>query len=241
MQRSSRLLLVSGLLQLAVATMAQQQSVKPGINDQFKDSNLKVEEWAGRFETESREVFQHRQKIVEATGVKPDSTVADVGAGTGLFTMLFADAVGPAGKVLAVDIAPPFLAKIRERAKAAGRPNVETVLGTDKDTKLPESAVDLVFICDTYHHFEFPQATLATIHRALKPGGLLVLVDFQRIPGKSSDWVLGHVRAGKETFLKEIMAAGFEMVDEAAFLEENYFVRLRKRDITPTRPAQTSP
>jgi len=241
MQRSSRLPLVFGLLHLAVATMAQPQSVKPGINDPFKDPKLKVEEWAERFETESREVYHHRHQIVQASGVKPDSTVADVGAGTGLFTMLFADAVGPSGKVLAVDIAPPFLAKIRERAKAAGRPNVETLLGTDKDTKLPAGAVDLAFICDTYHHFEFPADMLASIHRGLKPGGLLVLVDFQRIPGKSSDWVMGHVRAGKETFLEEIIAAGFELVDETDFLKENYLVRLRKRDITPTRPAQTSP
>jgi len=218
-----------GCLLLAAGVLAQDQSVKPGINDNFKDPKVKVEEWAGRFETESREVYHHRQKIVQATGVKPDSTVADVGAGTGLFTMLFAEAVGPAGKVLAVDIAAPFLAKIRERAKAAGRPNVETVLGTDKDTKLPPNAVDLVFVCDTYHHFEFPTETLASIHRALKPGGLLVLVDFQRIPGKSSDWVMNHVRADKETFLQEITAAGFEVVDEAGFLEENYLVRLRRK------------
>lgn len=224
-----QLVQLSVLLLAAGGAVAQEKSVKPGVNDQFKDPGLKVEEWAGRFETESREVYHHRLKIVAATGVKPDSTVADVGAGTGLFTMLFADAVGPAGKVFAVDIAAPFLAKIRERAKAAGRPNVETVLGTDKDTKLPANAVDLVFICDTYHHFEFPTDTLASLHRALKPGGLLVLVDFQRIPGKSSDWVLSHVRAGKETFLKEITAAGFELVDEADFLEENYLVRLRRK------------
>jgi predicted methyltransferase len=128
-----------------------------------------------------------------------------------------------------VDIAAPFLAKIRERAKAAGRPNVETVLGTDKDTRLPANAVELVFICDTYHHFEFPAETLASMHGALKPGGLLVLVDFQRIPGKSSEWTMNHVRAGKETFIKEIVAAGFEVVDEADFLTENYLVRFRKR------------
>lgn len=217
------------VLFLCLWSPAQDRSVKLGINDPFKDPDLKVEDWAGRFETESREVFHHRQKVVQATGVKPDWIVADVGAGTGLFTMLFAEAVGPGGKVLAVDIAAPFLAKIRERAKDAGRPNVETVLGTDKDTKLPSGSVDLVFVCDTYHHFEFPAETLASIHRALKPGGLLVVVDFQRIPGTSSDWILNHVRAGKETFLREITAAGFEVLDEAGFLTENYLVRFRKR------------
>lgn len=219
-----------GSLLLVAGLAAQEQSVKPGINDNFKDPNLKVEEWAGRFETESREVYHHRQEIVKAAGVQLGWTVADVGAGTGLFTMLFAESVGKEGRVLAVDIAAPFLAKIRERAGKENHANVETVLGTDKDTKLPAGAVDVVFICDTYHHFEFPQDTLASIHRALKPGGLLVVVDFQRIPGQSSDWVLSHVRAGKETFVSEIKAAGFEAVDEADFLEENYLVRLKKRD-----------
>ncbi len=212
------------------AAPAQDASVKPGINDNFKDPNLKVEEWAGRFETESREVYHHRERIVKAAGVKPGWTVADVGAGTGLFTMLFAEAVGKEGKVLAVDIAAPFLAKIRERARKEDRTNVETVLGTDKDTKLPANSVDLAYICDTYHHFEFPEDTLASIHRALKPGGLVVLLDFQRIPGQSSDWVLSHVRAGKDTFVAEFAKAGFEVIDEADFLEENYLVRLKKRD-----------
>lgn len=219
-----------GLLCLAHIAVAQDQSVKPGVNDQFKDPNLKTEEWAGRFETESREVFAHRERIVKASGVKPGMTVADIGAGTGLFTMLFAEAVGIDGRVLAVDIAAPFLARIRERARTEQHSNVETVLGSDKDTRLGTNAVDLVFICDTYHHFEFPQDTLASIHHALKPGGLLVLVDFERLPGKSSDWTLNHVRAGKEVFVKEIEEAGFAVIDEAGFLKENYLVRLKRKE-----------
>ena len=146
--------------------------------------------------------------------------------------MLFAEAVGKEGKVLAVDIAAPFLAKIRERAKSEKHLNVETILGTDKDSKLSTNSVDLVFICDTYHHFEFPQDTLASVHRALKPGGLLVVVEFERIPGKSSDWTLNHVRAGKEVFVKEIEEAGFELLndDGASFLKGNYLVRFKRKE-----------
>lgn len=210
---------------------AQEQSVKPGINDTFKDPALKVDDWVGRFETESREVYAHRKEIVRATGVQPGWNVADVGAGTGLFTMLFADAVGKDGKVYAVDIAKPFLKEIAERATKEGHRNVETVLGADKETNLPANSVNLVFICDTYHHFEFPKDTLMSIHRALKPGGLVVLVDFKRIPGKSSDWTLNHVRAGQEVFEKEIEDAGFEKLDDggATFLNDNYLVRFRKK------------
>ncbi len=218
-----------GFLLVSTAS-AQDVSVKPGINDHFKNPELEVDAWAERFETESREVFLHREAIVGAVGVKSGWTVADVGAGTGLFSMLFADAVGPEGKVLAVDIAEPFLATIRERARREKHTNVETILGTDKDTHLPPAAVDVVFVCDTYHHFEYPQETLASLRRALRPGGLLVVVDFERLPGKSSDWVMTHVRAGKEIVLQEIAAAGFERLDEAKFLTENYLVRFRNPD-----------
>lgn len=224
-------LIVSSILLVWIAGRADEQSVKPGINDTFKDPRLNVNEWVGRFETESREVFAQRQQIVKTSGVKPGWQVADVGAGTGLFSLLFADAVGTTGRVYAVDIAQPFLKEIRQRALKAGHANIQTILGTDKDTKLPADSVNLVFFCDTYHHFEFPQDTLASIHHALRPGGLIVLVDFKRIPGQSSDWTLNHVRAGQDVFEKEIEAAGFKKLDEpgSAFLHDNYLVRFRKK------------
>jgi predicted methyltransferase len=81
-----------------------------------------------------------------------------------------------------------------------------------------------------YHHFEYPQATLATLHKALKPGGELVLIDFKRIPGESSDFVMGHVRAGQDVFESEVIAAGFEKVSEVNdVLKENYFVKFRRK------------
>ena len=74
------------------------------------------------------------------------------------------------------------------------------------------------------------EATLATLHKALKPGGELVLIDFKRIPGESSDFILGHVRAGQDVFEAEVVAAGFEKVDEIKdVLKENYFVKFRRK------------
>jgi ubiquinone/menaquinone biosynthesis C-methylase UbiE len=155
-------------------------------------------------------------------------TVADVGAGTGLFTRLFASEVGDKGKVYAVDIASSFLDHIGKTCKEAGITNVQTVLCTDRSVELPPASVDLVFICDVYHHFEFPYRTLDTIHKALKPGGQLVVIDFHRIEGKSSAFVMGHVRAGQEVFTKEILSSGFRQVGEEQLLKENYFVRFEK-------------
>jgi len=215
---------------LTTFSFAEDKSVKPGINDKFRDPNLKVEEWTQKFETESREIYQQREKIFAAVGVKPGMNVADIGAGTGLFTLPFAKAVGTDGKVFAVEIAQKFLDHINSRAKQAGVSNVASVLCTDRSVELPEASVDLAFICDVYHHFEFPQASLASLHKALKPGGTIVLIDFKRIPGQSSDFVMGHVRAGQEVFESEIVAAGFEKVAEVKdVLKENYFVQFRRK------------
>jgi len=218
------------LLLFVAHAFAQEQSVKPGINDKFLDPALKVDEWTEKFETESREIFHQRNQIVASVGLKPGMKIADIGAGTGLFTLPFANAVGTDGKVYAVEIAKNFLRHIRARAQKADAANVETVLCTDRSVELPESSIDLAFICDVYHHFEYPQASLASLHKALKPGGEIILIDFKRIPGESSDFVMGHVRAGQEVFESEVTSAGFEKVGEVKdVLKENYFVRFRRK------------
>ncbi len=205
---------------------AQEKSVRPGINKPYE--NPDVNESAKRFESENREVFAKRKEIVAACKLKPGMAVADIGAGTGLFTRLFAAEVGPKGRVYAVDIARKFIEHVEKTSKEAGLKNVTGIVCTPTSTELPPNSVDLVFLCDTYHHFEYPQKTMASIHRALRTGGQLILVDYCRIEGKSPDWLLKHVRAGQEVFTKEIEAAGFKVADRADFLKENYLVRFEK-------------
>jgi ubiquinone/menaquinone biosynthesis C-methylase UbiE len=224
MRRSAAFTLLLGLVVLAGA---QEKSVKPGINDPFKDPD--VREFVGKFEVESREVFTARDKVVAACELKPGMVVADVGAGTGLYTRLFAKAVGPDGQVFAADIAPKFLEHIQKTAREAGLRNVTPVLCNPDSADLPPNSADLVFVCDTYHHFEFPERTLASLHRALKPGGRLVVIDFIRVPGKSREWILNHVRAGQDVVEKEIASAGFKKTGEVKDLfQENYFVVFEK-------------
>lgn len=216
---------------LALATglplYAQKKSVKPGINDSFKDPD--VPQFVGRFEREGRDVFDRREEIVAALGLKAGMVVADVGAGTGLFTRLISPLVGAKGKVYAVDISDKFVAHIEHAAKQQKMDNIVGVVCTPDSVDLPAESVDLAFICDTYHHFEFPQRTMRSIHKALKPGGQVVLIDFRRIEGVSSEWVLGHVRAGQDVFTKEIIDAGFKQIDEKkGLLKESYFVRFEK-------------
>jgi hypothetical protein len=220
------LLLMLAALSMPVA-YSQDQSVKPGINDTFRDPD--PQEFLGKFEVESREVFARRKEIVAACEIQPGQTVADIGAGTGLFTRMFADTVGKDGRVIAVDIAQKFLDHIQKTTREAGLRNVETVLCKADSTELPPGSVDVAFICDTYHHFEFPLKTMASLHRALKPGGRVILVDFRRVEGTSTDWVMNHVRAGQEVFEAEIAQSGFKKShEERELLKENYFVVFEK-------------
>ena len=207
-----------------------EESVRPGINEKFLDPDLKVAEWLKRFEVESREVFHARDKILEACRLEKGMVVADVGAGTGLYTRLFSKTVGDAGWVYAVEINPRWLEHIRERARQEGHINITTALAPQDSVMLPPNSVDRVFICDTYHHFEFPRQTMASIAKALRPGGEMVVIDFERIEGVSSEWVMGHVRAGKEVFRQEIEESGLEFLEEVKIeeLKENYFLRFQK-------------
>ena len=212
------------------AQQQQETSVKPGINDRFLDPDLDVSEWLGRFEIESREVYAAREQVLDAMGLKPGQTVADIGAGTGFYSRLFAADIGKDGWVYSVEIAPRFLEHINKQAEKDKVHNLTSVLGTGRSVRLPPNTVDVAFICDTYHHFEYPQSTLASIHRALRPGGTLIVIDFERIPGESREWTLGHVRAGKEVFQKEITDAGLKFVEEVDIpsFKENYFLRFCK-------------
>jgi SAM-dependent methyltransferase len=223
-------LTLAGAIGAQTPVKPSEDSVRPGVNERFLAEDLDVGHFVEIFEGESREVSVQRERIAKALAVSPGMTVADIGAGTGLFLPDFNRAVGAAGRVYAVEIAPKFLAHLRERAEREKLGRVEVVKGLEDSIALPAASVDLAFVCDTYHHFEYPRSTLASLYAAIRPGGSLVILDFERIPGESDDWVLEHVRAGKEVFRREIESAGFrfEREVEVEGLKENYVLRFRR-------------
>lgn len=202
-------------------------SVRPGVNDRYFEEGS-LDTWAGRLEREKREVVAHRDAILEGLELEEGMRVADVGAGTGLFSAGLSRGVGETGRVYATDIVPAFLERLRERAATEGLANVEVIEATPTDPKLPTAALDLVFLCDVYHHVEYPLEYMRALRKTLAPEGRLVLVDFERIEGKTHPRMLKHVRASKEEVLDELTTFGFELVEEPDWgLEENYALVLR--------------
>jgi ubiquinone/menaquinone biosynthesis C-methylase UbiE len=203
---------------------ASEPSVRPLINQPYFAEGA-LQRFTGVLEAESREVVQRRHAILRALELRPGSQVADVGAGTGLFTLDLARQVGADGRVFAVDIVPTFLAQIQARATRKQLHNVVTVLADARSVALPDGSIDLAFLCDVYHHLEYPESYLASLRRALKPLAKLVIIDFERVPGVTKPSVLEHVRAGRELVVSELQRAGFRLLaQKKGLLKENYFL-----------------
>jgi predicted methyltransferase len=170
----------------------------------------------GQLEPPDRDEWQRPDRIMDALGVGDGSVVADLGAGSGWFTIRLAKRVGPNGTVFAEDIQHQMIGAITRRVEKIGLKNVRTVLGTPNDPRLPKP-VDAVLIVDTYHEMEQPIVLLRNVANSMKPTGLIGIVDFKKDgggPGPAMEErvdpevVIGHARAAglvlrsRETFLK---------------------------------------
>ena len=133
--------------------------------------------WLERAEREAEEA---PSKAVAALNIRPGQTVADIGAGSGYYSVLLSRAVGPAGRVYATDIQPEMLALLKQKIDREKLANVQMVLGTETETRLPDGAVDLAIMVDVYHELAQPQAFLKSVRRALKTDGRLVLLEFRK-------------------------------------------------------------
>ncbi len=134
-------------------------------------------EWLERSE---REIEEMPETALDKMGLKPGMMVADVGAGVGYFTVRIAKRVMPGGKVLAVDVQPEMLAKLRQHASEQKLTNILPILSSETDPRLPAKCCDLILMVDVYHELSQPQVMLQKIRAALKDDGRLVLLEYRK-------------------------------------------------------------
>jgi ubiquinone/menaquinone biosynthesis C-methylase UbiE len=236
-----RHLAVALFIAAALPRAAAPQTITPTARELNKSFDADVSQWTERFEHEGRAVYDKRYEILDAMHLKPGMNVADIGAGTGLFSRLIAQRIAPGGTIFAVDISKNMIDHIAKVAAAEKITNLRPVLGDPHSPRLAPNSVDLVCIIDSYHHFEFPQDMLHEIRHALRPDGALVLVDFKRIDGVSPDFILKMVRAGEGTFTDEFQNAGFDLIERRDdMFTDNYLLCFRPRSAT-TKAMKTVP
>ncbi len=180
-------------------------------------------EYIKSLEEPEREAWQKPDEVVEKLELKPGEVVADLGAGSGYFTVRLARAVGPSGKVYAIDIDPEMLAYVAGRAKKERLENIQTLLAVPHDPKLAAASVDVVFICNTLHHISQRDKYYPLLWQAIKPGGRLVNIDFEKRPLPISGPPL-NMRIAKEAVVEEVKPAGFRLMKDFDFLKYQYFL-----------------
>jgi predicted methyltransferase len=178
-----------------------------------------------------RPSVEHTAELVESLGIRPTDAVADVGAGVGYLIPYLLPKVGPFGSVVAEDIVPDFVAKIREKIKAAGWRNVRAVLGTEQDPKLPPARFDVAIVLDTYHHFNYPVQMLQHIRTALKPMGRLIVIEYYRSrhhPAATDEDLQSHIRLDHDGVVAEVSAHGFHLQRSFDHLPYEYVLEFAK-------------
>jgi ubiquinone/menaquinone biosynthesis C-methylase UbiE len=186
-----------------------------------------LDDYVERMLSADREEWQKPDELVAALGVSPGDTIAEVGAGPGYFTLRLARAVGPLGRVYAVDVVPEIMAVLRQRLDGAALGNVTPVLARDDDPLLPPASCDLVLIVNTFHHFPDGVAYLRLLASKLKPGGRIVNVDYHQ-----REMPVGppaEHKVARDDFLAAARDAGLSVIDELTWLPYQYVLVMRPR------------
>ena len=181
-----------------------------------------AEKWSHVFDDPERDAWQKPHEVIQALALKPDSVVADIGAGTGYFSVRLSNMV-KAGRVYAVDIEPDMVKYLAERAMKEARTNMVAVAGAPDSPRLP-AKVDLALFVDVYHHVDSRQRYFRNLRKLLKPGGQVAIIDFRM---DSPEGPPRAARIAPEQVKAEMKKAGYVLVTEHAFLPRQYFLVFR--------------
>jgi predicted methyltransferase len=215
----STLLLLVG----AVPLSAQQAASPAEMRHRHGDAQAMI----AALEDPARDAYQKPDEVVAALGLRPGEVVADIGAGSGYFTLRFARAVGDTGRVYAVDVSPEMIRHLNRRLRDEGVRNVVTVLSDPDDPLLPDASVDCFVIVDTWHHIEDHEKYLRLMTKMLRPGGRIVQIDFQK-----RELPVGpplSMKISRDDLVSEMEKAGFRLESEHTFLPYQYFLVFGRR------------
>lgn len=189
---------------------------------QMQHRHADPQAYIASLEDPARDDYQKPDEVLKALALRPGEVVADIGAGSGYFTLRFARAVGESGRVYAVDVSPDMIRYLNRRIRDARLPNVVTVLSDPEDPLLPDASVDRFVIVDTWHHVEEQAKYLGLMKRMLKPGGQVVHIDFQK-----RELPIGpplSMKIARDDLVRQMESAGFRLSAEHTFLPYQYFL-----------------
>lgn len=211
---------LAGVLLACAPALAQDHT--PRSDDQMHRLHQDKAAYIAMLEDPKRDAYQKPHQVLEALAIRPGETIADIGSGSGYFTLRFAAHVGDTGKVYAVDIAPEMIVHLNRRLRDAGVRNVQTVLAAPDDPLLADASVDRFVIVDTWHHIDDQPKYLALMKKMLKPGGQVVMIDFQK-----KELPVGPplaMKIAREDLKRQLEANGYRLKAEHDFLPYQYFL-----------------
>ncbi|MBS94962.1 MAG: SAM-dependent methyltransferase [Chromatiales bacterium] len=180
---------------------------------------------AGWLERPAREQEERTDLLLESLPLEPDSVVVDLGAGSGYFSIPIATQV-PEGRVIAVDIQQEMLDRLAMHAGEAGVDNIDLVLATETDPRVPANSADLVLIVDAYHEFSHPREVMLGVAKGLKPGGLLYHLEYRAEDPQVT--ILRLHKMTEQQAIREVEAAGLKWLETLDFLPRQHVLVFRK-------------
>ena len=178
--------------------------------------------YIGMLDDPERDAYQKPHEVLTALSIKPGEVIADIGAGSGYFTFRLAHHVGNNGKVYAIDVNPDMILHLNRRVRDLKAMNVSSILADPDDPLLPERSVNRFFFSNSWHHIENHTKYLSLMKTMLKPGGEIIMIDFQK-----KELPVGppmQMKIAREDLIKQMETNGFRLAKEHTFLPYQYFL-----------------
>lgn len=210
-----------GVLVLPMAHLGAQNPA-PKTMEELHRLHQDTKAYIAFLEDPERDHYQKPHEVLMSLGLKEGEVIADIGAGSGYFAFRFAHHVGDTGRIYAVDINPSMILYMNRRIRDMNLKNVVTVLAAPDDPFLFDHSIDRFFLCDTWHHIEKQTEYLALMKKMLKPGGQVIMIEFQK-----KDLPVGppaQMKIAREDLLRQMETQGFQFVKENTFLPYQYFL-----------------